>query len=51
MKQAWGKVQPEQLSKTDGTVLGVDYEVKIYRKPNWQKENRSGKGAKERLLR
>lgn len=46
MELAWGKVQTEQLSKTDGIVLGVDYKVKIDRKPNWPKENRSGKDAK-----
>lgn len=46
MGQAWGKVQTEQLSKTDGIVLGVDYKVKINRKPNWPEENRSGKDAK-----
>lgn len=46
MEQAWGKMQTEQLSKTDGIVLGVDYKVKIYCKPNWPKENRSGNDAK-----
>lgn len=46
MEQAWGKVQTEQLSKTDGIVLGVDYKVKIYGKPHWQKEYRSGRDAK-----
>lgn len=42
MEQAWGKVPTEQLSKIDGIVLESIIKVKIYGKPNGQKENRSG---------
>lgn len=46
IEQAWGKSADWALSESDGIVVGVDYKVKIYGEPNWQKEYRSGREAK-----
>lgn len=45
----FGKVQTKQISKIDGYFWDWIMEVKIYGKPNWQKENRPGRHAKHNM--